>query len=318
MTSSIEDQFLSVAMALGAEEGTDDYHRGMVRNTPMLMKLIDAEPLSYMFKLRMTGARNEVSEWPSSLPQRYAEAGIRCEIEDDYIFLWIHAPQHLDAELIAALVHACIQQYADYFPPSPGYCYDCRASGVAEVVQSGESISALCPACLEKRKAAKQVELDRIGPPSPLYLLFTLVAVGGMALVWALIWTFIDVFVVPELEEQIWVPRWVLGAFAAPGCLLGWPLGKLLSKSRIVTRFPRAGVSCVVTLILFVLGEICFAALTVYRFTGIIDIHAALSIAPTLAFSGGNRYVSMKIAVLIMLGITLYRSSRSRWAELNV
>ena len=305
-------------MALGAGEGTDDYHRGMVRNTPFLMKLIDAEPLSYMFKLRMTAARNEVSEWPSSLPQRYAEAGIRCEIEDDYIFLWIHAPQHLDAELIAALVHACIQHYADYFPPSPGYCYDCRASGAAEVVQSSESISALCPVCFEKRKAAKQAELDRVGPPSPLYPLFVLVAFGGMAMVWALVWTLMDMFVIPELEDQIWVPHWLLCAFAAPVFLLGWPLGKLLSKRRLVARFQRAGVSFVVTLIILILGEICFAALTVYRFTGIIDISAALSIAPTLAFSGGDHYAATKIAVLLMLGITLYHSSRARWAELNV
>lgn len=295
-----ESQFLEVAYILDADPVGDDYYRGVTHNTPFLCKLISVDPPTYMFKLRMMESQNLESNWTDSLPEKYSDANIGCEIEDDYIYLWIRDASSIDAAAITDLVSSCIEDHSEYFPDAPNYCFHCGKSGSASVVQSGASISSICDLCLQARAEDKEAEEERLNQSSATLSILLPLAIIISSFGWAVFWALYDAAFQMIDEEEIGVPVIVIATVViVVGLALGWPTGKLLHRSGAVKIFPPILLSLVATAATLIIGELLFATFTVFRLTG--DIHIGLILQYTLPLALGSD-VMYSITKLIFAG----------------
>ena len=315
----LERQFLSVASALGAEPGADSYFRGQVSGTPFLMKVTSAEPPAYMIKLRMVEPHNLESDWPQSLSEDYANANVGCEIEDDYLFIWICDSSSLDAASISSLVRSCIAHHADFLPEAAGHCFDCGESGNAAVIQSGASISSLCAACLDERAEERSSEEARLNKSSSSFAFLIPVAIAVSALGWAIFWWLYDAAFTAADAERIRAPQIViLAVVLGVGFSLGWPVGKLLHKSGLVKRISPVALSIGAAALTLVLGEILFASYIVFRAIGSFDIGLILQNTLPIVFGGNVMYALLKIGFAITFGAAVFQIAKPKEAKLTL
>lgn len=318
-TEELESQFLSVASLLSAEAGSANYYCGQVDGTPFLMKLVSVDPPAYMFKLRMTEPHNLHSDWPSTLSEEYVDANVDCEIEGDYIFLWIRDSIALNAEKVAALVRSCIDHHSSYFPEAAGYCFDCGELGNASVIQSSASITSICESCLDKRSEARRLENDRLNESSGSLTFLVPVAVTVSAFGWAIFWWLYDAAFIAVHAERIWAPRiLILAVVLGVGFGLGWPVGKLLHRSGLVKRLSPAGLSIAATILAVAIGELLFASYIVLRATGSIDFSLILQNTLPIAFGGNIMYALLKIGFAITFCAAVYHIAKPKEAKLTL
>lgn len=314
MTSKeLERQCQAVASALGAEAGSDRYFRGRVDGTPFLMKVISDNPPAYLIKLRMIAPHNLESKWPATLSGHYASANIGCEIEDDYIFLWIRDSSSLDTADIVSLVRECIDHYTDYFPQASGYCFDCRESGNASVIQSGLSVSSICGTCLDKRAKERNSEEARLNKSSGSFALLIPLAITLSAVGWATFWWLCDAAFTAANAERIWAPTIVLALVVlAVGFGLGWPVGKLLHRSGLVKWLPPAVLSIAVAALTLILGELLFASYIVFRAVGAFDPGMVFQNALSIAFRGDFLYAMLKMMFAIAFATVVFQVAKPK------
>jgi hypothetical protein len=283
------------------------------------MKLISADPPAYMIKLRMTEPHNLHSDWPDTLSAQYVNAIVDCEIEGDYIFLWIRDSSTLCPGDIVALVRSCIDHHSSHFPEAAGYCYDCGESGNASVIQSSASITSICKDCLEKRSEARTQEEVRLNESSGALTFLIPVAIAVSAFGWAIFWWLYDAAFTSAHAERVWAPRiLVLAVVLGVGFGLGWPVGKLLHRSGLVKRLSPAGLSVAATLAALLLGEILFASHLVFRATGSMDIGLILQNTLPIAFGGNVMYALLKVGFGITFGAAVFQIAKPKNAKLTL
>ena len=239
----IDMQFDAVARGLGAEPGDNGYYRGIANTAPFLYKQTSAVPSGYMFKFRrftipLPAAPRPRSvgvqpEWHDTLSSEYANAGVRSEVDYDYLYLWIDDPRQLTAASVVALVAACVQAHSQYFPHVGQYCSSCRSTGKATLVQNGSSVTTICSDCLDRKRQdvlAKNQSLN--ASDARVSLLLPLALVLG-SLGWAVCWTLYDTIFRITKSNWIVVPT-VLVMLVATGVGfgLGWPIGHSAGSMR--------------------------------------------------------------------------------------
>ena len=315
----LESQFLSIASLLSAEAGSANYYSGQVDGTPFLMKLVSVDPPAYMFKLRMTESHNLHSDWPNTLSEEYVDANVDCEIEGDYIFLWIRDSSSLSAEKIATLVRSCIDHHSSFFPEAAGYCFDCSEFGKASVIQSSASITSICEGCLDKRSEARSLEEVRLNKSSGALTFLVPVAIALSAFGWAIFWWLYDAAFTAAHADRIWAPRiLIIAVVLGVGFGLGWPVGKLLHRSGLVKRLSPAGLSIAATILALVIGELLFASYIVLRATGSMDFGLILQNTLPIAFGGNIMYALLKIGFAFTFGAAVYHIAKPKEARLTL
>lgn len=173
----IDCKIHEVAEQIRAEAGDAGYFRGIVNHAPFLMKTTSVVPAGLMVKLRRGGERRAVppslsrghpSQWHRQLSDEYSEAEVRCEIEDDYVFIWIDKPNELSGEMIASLIAAYVLEHPQYFPDSDHFCFDCRQTGAASPGSGIECHYDNLPRLLEPKTSGNRSEeskAKRLGWP---------------------------------------------------------------------------------------------------------------------------------------------------------
>lgn len=315
----LESQFLSVASGLGAELGDADYYRGEIEGAPFLLKLISADHPAYLIKLRMTQPHNLPSSWPGTLSERYADADVDCEIEGDYIFLWVRDASSLSSEDLIVLVRSCVDHHSTYFPGAAGYCFDCGSSGNASIIQSSSSITSICEDCLGKRSEVRESEEVRLNESTGSIAILLPAAIALSALGWAAFWALYDAVFTATDSERIWAPQIVIIAVVlGVGFGLGWPVGKLLHRSGLVKGFSPGGLSVAATAVTLLLGELSFASYVVFRVTGSLDLGMALSNVVSIALGGNVMYAMLKLCFAITFGAAVYQIAKPKEARLTL
>ncbi|GAA5484390.1 hypothetical protein [Haloferula sargassicola] len=316
---ALESQFTAVASALNAEVGSANYYRGQVEGAPFLLKLISSDPPAYLIKLRMTEPHNLRSSWPGTLSEDYADANIDCEIEGDYIFLWIRDASSLDAADVVALVRSCVEHHGSYFPESIGHCFDCGTSGTASIVQSSASITSICEECLSRRSAAQKSEEVRLNESTSSLAILLPAAIALSAFGWALFWSLYDAAFAATNSDRVWAPQIVIIAVVlGVGFGLGWPVGKLLHRSGLVKRFSPGWLAASASFLALVLGELLFATYTVHRVTGAFDFGLALSNVVLIASGDNIMYALLKLGFAITFAAAIFHIAKPKVARLTL
>lgn len=316
---AIEHQFLAVVNALDATLGNDGYYYGHVGGAPFLMKLTSVEPPTYLFRFRMTQPHDLPSDWVGAISEIDDRAQVECEIEGDYIFLWIRDSSSLDAEGISALARSCVSHHADFFPSAPGYCFDCGESGNASLIQVKSSISSICTACLELRARARELKEEKINESSGLLVVLIPIAVFVSAIGWAFFWWLYDAAFDAANVKYVWMPQIVIIAIVlGVGFGLGWPVGKLLHRSGLVKKIPPILLSIVVTLVTLSLGEFLFATYMVIRSVGVFDFGFIVQNMLPIAFGGDVIYALQKILFAATFGVAIFEIAKSKKIQITL
>lgn len=315
---NIDEQFFAIAAALGAEAGDEEYYRGLLGNAPFLFKIMSVEPPGYLLKFRMMEPRTEPSDWHEKLGAEYAGAGIRCEIEGDYVYLWIDDASQLSADAIAALATACVRDHARYFPPSASYCYDCQEIGAGTLVQSSNMIGLSCEACLARRLREKVAEDQRVNPSGITQSVLLPLALVVSAVGWGVFWHAYDFMYEMANARFLHLLALVVAlAMVVVGGALGWPVGSLLHRSGLSRRVSPRLLATIVTLFMVAAGELSYAGYVVFDFTGRVDPVVTLRVLPELAF-GYPIYAACKLMVAGALGVVIYEVAKPRAVTLRV
>ena len=298
-------QFDAVARGLGAEPGDNGYYRGIANTAPFLYKQTSAVPSGYMFKFRrftipLPAAPRPRSvgvqpEWHDTLSSEYANAGVRSEVDYDYLYLWIDDPRQLTAASVVALVAACVQAHSQYFPHVGQYCSSCRSTGKATLVQNGSSVTTICSDCLDRKRQdvlAKNQSLN--ASDARVSLLLPLALVLG-SLGWAVCWTLYDTIFRITKSNWIVVPT-VLVMLVATGVGfgLGWPIGQILRRSGATKRFRPQPLAVISSLLMVVFGEIAYASYQIFEATGSLNPELIYRATLPLALGGNIIYAGYK------------------------
>lgn len=314
----IEQQFHAIAAALGAERGDDEYYRGIIERAPFLFKMMSAEPPGYMLKFRMIERCKQESDWHARLGAEYAGAGIRCELDGEYLYLWIDDATSLTADSIAALARTYVRDHAAHFPTAEAYCYHCKEVGSAALVQSSSMIVTACDGCLALKLRAKLAESQHVNPSHVTRVVLLPLAMLVSAAGWAVFWHAYNAAFELANSEFLYVPGFlVVVTILIVGGGLGWPIGWLLHQSGLVKWLSPVVLATAATIVVVVGGELLYAAYAVVRATGILDPLLTLRIAPRLAF-GNSWYAACKLLVAFGLGAIIRDVARPKAVPLRV
>ena len=114
----MDEHFLAVAKATGAEWGEYDFYLGILDRAPFLLRQTASEPPGCYFKFRKKGKARRPA--PIARPAQIARPNpisrpstVVHEIDDnEYVFLRISKPQLLTLEDIATLARECVREHA--------------------------------------------------------------------------------------------------------------------------------------------------------------------------------------------------------------
>jgi hypothetical protein len=315
---AVQEQFREIINSLNLEPGEDGFFRGMVGKVPMLMKLKSVDSSGYFLKLRMTATQNLKTNWLHQIPKKFAAAKIECEIENSYIFLWIHS-SILKATTIIEIIKSCIDHHSDFFPQEHNYCFDCGIYGCASLVQSHASISTVCRPCLDIRSHVWRAKEDSLNQSTRMFLALIPFALFVSSIGWAAFWTLYDATFSLLNTNRILVPRIVeVIILLGFGFGLGWPVGKIFHKSGAVKYVSPIVLSIAAAFLTLVAGEILYAGNLIYQVTGKIDVFLILSYTLSLALAGSVMEIALKIAFAVMLGIAIFEISKPKKAKLEI
>jgi hypothetical protein len=290
----------------------------MLGNVPLLMKLTAVDSSGYFVKLRMMATQDLKTNWLDQLPKKFAATKIECEIEDNYIFLWIHS-SILKANAIIEIIKSCIEHHVNFFPQGPNYCFDCGVHGGASLVQSHASISTVCRPCLDVRSQVWKAKEDSLNQSTWMLLALIPFALCVSSIGWAASWTLYDAVFSLLNTKRILVPRIVeVIILMGFGFGLGWPIGKILHKSGAVKYVSPIVLSVIAAFLTLVVGEVLYTGNLIYQVTSKIDVFFILSHALSLALAGSVMEIALKIAFAVMLGAAIYEISRLKKAKLEI
>jgi hypothetical protein len=312
----MDAQFDALVAATGAERGDEEYYRGVVEKAPFLLKQMSANPPEYMLKFRMTEPHKLPSDWHDRLTHHYQGAGISCELDGDYLYLWINNATNLSGAAIASLAARCVRDHAPYFPQAERYCYDCRETGFASLVQSSCDIVSLCDSCLARRQRDMLVESQRANASHTLLAIFLPLALILSAVGWALFWTGYDAIFQGSNAGPIIVPHIVMVligvAVLVPAGAMGWAVGWLLHRSGASRLLPPRWLAVGAAVPIVVLGELLYVAYVVFRVTGMFHLPTILRITFTLALNTDPFYAAYKLVFAVALGFTIHEVAKPR------
>lgn len=333
----MDEHFPAVAKATGAESGDGGFYRGLLGHTPFLLKQTASEPPGYYFKFRKKGRptcltsiaprRSEPlpadsplpAAWHDSLPEDYAKAGVRCDVEEDYVFLWIDQPLPLAPGAIAFLAQECVREHAALLPDQAALCLTCGSTGEASLVQSNASVATVCPGCLEQTQLAHTATVEKLNRSDATVSLLLPLALLGGGVVWAVFWSAFDMLFSLLQTNRILIPIWIAAVVAVGvGFGAGWPIGKILHRSGAVKRLSAGALSLFAALAIVAFGELLYALWTVFLVTESFDLSLALRL--TLPFSLGDQptIAFTKFMFACALGFTVYEVSKLKTKKMQV
>jgi hypothetical protein len=317
--AEIEAQFFAVVDDIDAEAGDDEYFRCVFNNVPCLFKLMSLTPPSYMFKLRMKEFRHVKTTWPSSLPPEYSAAQVGCDIEDEYIFIWVQDATTLDHKQISFLVSDCISKHKNYFPEEESYCFNCGRTGSGSLIQFESSVATVCETCLEEKTKQKKEKDVLLNTSNASFSALLPIAVLSSSAGWAVFWLAYDAVFKILNTERIWAPQivFVLVIFAV-AIGLGWPVGKMLHRSGATQLTSPIALSITNVAITIVVGELMFASFMVHRITGGFDLNLILRNTLPLAFGSNAGYSILKFIFAFSLAVAVYEISKPKTSKLDI
>ena len=338
----MDEHFLAVAKATGAEWGESDFYRGNLDCAPFLLRQTASEPPGCYFKFRLKGklgrpapvarpvavtrpssggsaATPPPPAWEDRLSEDRAKAAVTCEIDDEYVFLWIGKPQLLPPEDIASLARECVQQHASILPDQDRLCLTCGSLGEAELFQSEASVTMICPGCLDKKLETHSETLEELNRPSgKLPLLFPAALLAG-GILWAVVWDLWETVLRMSQTNEIKIPRLILIVVAVGfGYCAGWPIGTVLRRSGAISRLSAGIAAILATLTIVVIGELLFGLALSYSITGSIDVSLALQATLPFALASSPKYALIKFLFACTLAIAAYEVSKPKTKKLQL
>jgi hypothetical protein len=338
----MDEHFLAVAKAAGAEWGDWDFYHGILDGAPFLLRQTASEPPGCYFKFRLKGklgrpapvarpvavtrpspassaATPPLPEWHDGLSEDRAKAAVSCEIDDEYVFLWIGKPQLLPPEDIASLARECVQQHASILPDQGGLCLTCGSVGEGELFQSEASVTMICPSCLDKKLENHSEALEELNRPSgKLPLLFPAALLAG-GILWAVAWDLWETVLRLSQTNEIKIPHLVLIVAAVGfGYCAGWPIGTVLRRSGAISRVAAGIVAILATLTIVVIGELLFGLALSYSISGTIDVGLALQATLPFALASNPKYALIKVLFAGTLAVAAYEVSKPTTKKLRL
>ncbi|MCW1886328.1 hypothetical protein OKA04_16440 [Luteolibacter flavescens] len=257
--------------------------------------------------------------WQDTLPEAYVMAGVSCDVDDEYVFLWIARPGLLTAQDIAFLAKECVNKHASTLPDHDGMCLTCGGLGEATLVQNGASITAICPRCLESKQMTHQQDLEQLNLPSkklPLLYPAALLA-GGLA--WGVFWNLWAAMFRVLDAKQLLIPSWVVIVLAVGfGFCAGWPIGTVIRRSGAISRFSAGTVSFLATLTIVVMGELLYGIGLAYAISGAFDLGLALQATLPFVLVQIPTYAALKFTFACTLGGAAYEFSKPKTKKMKI
>lgn len=344
MIEGMDQHFIAVAVATGAGMGDGGYYRGIFHDTPFLLKKTSSETPGYFFKFRKKPRLTKPGQpppmrvplapqrpgaqappkllplqpsprtpaWQETVPEEHREAGISCEVEDDYIFLWIDHPLKLTPEDIASLAEDCARAHAAILPDQTSCCMNCGGIGEGTLVQSNASVAILCPDCLEQKHEAHAAAVEKLNASDAKVSFLLPLALLGGGIGWSVFWNAYDAFF-RMAHGRVFIPIWIVGAVvAAVGFGVGWPIGKLLHRSGAVKRFSPRDLAITSAIAIIASGELIYASWAVYRVTGNFDLGLALRCTLPFMIGDNLQFALIKLIFAVTLAFAIHELSKSK------
>lgn len=320
----MDEHFLALAAAVGAEPGDNGYYRGIVGRAPFLLKKTESDPAGYFFKFRRKNLMEFAAEsvgavWHEQLPADHAAAEIRCDLEEDYVFLWIDRPLELPADALSALAPACVRDHAGLFPEEEGQCMSCHQSGSASLVQANSSIATICPECLEQKRQSNAADNAKLNTSDGHFAAMIPVSLLAGGIAWALFWGLYDAAFRVAKSDMIHVPLMLMVLVAACGLAIGWPIGTVLHRAGASKRSASPsplGLAVFLTVVIAGLGELMYAAYTAYRMLGGIDFNLVRDLTLPFLFGDNPVYAGTKVGFALMVGTGISEGARRKEKKL--
>jgi hypothetical protein len=338
----MDEHFVAVAKAAGAEWGEWDFYHGVLEGAPFLLRQTASEPPGCYFKFRLKGKLGRPAPvarpvaitrpspagsattppslaWEDGLSEDRAKAAVTCEIDDEYVFLWIGKPQLLPPEDIALLARECVQRHANILPDQDGLCLTCGSVGEAELFQSEASVTMICPGCLDKKLETHSEALEELNRPSgKLPLLFPAALLAG-GILWAVVWDLWEAVLRLAQTNEIKIPRLILIVVAVGfGYCAGWPIGTVLRRSGAISRLSAGVVAILATLTIVVIGELLFGLALSYSLTGSVNVGMALLATLPFALVSNPKYALIKFLFACTLAVAAYEVSKPKTKKLRL
>ena len=335
----MDEHFLAVANAMGAEWGDWDFYLGILDRAPFLLRQTASEPPGCYFKFRKKGRLGRPGRvvprpaqparpgppgtppaaWQDRLPEAYAKAEVSCEVDDEYVFLWISKPHLLPPEDIATLARECVLEHASVLPDQDRLCLTCGSTGEADLFHSEASVTTICPRCLDQKLETHTAVVEKLNRPTKKRsVLFPLALIGG-SIAWAVLWNIYENIIQELKAMQLTIPSGIVVLLAvALGFCVGRPIGMILRRPETMKRLQAVALAILAALTIVVIGELLFGVVLVYAITGSMDVD--LVSRATLLFTSGSNpsYARAKFLFACALAVAVYEASKPTTKSLRL
>jgi hypothetical protein len=317
--STLEEAFAELVRALGAEQGSNGYYRGIVAHAPFLLKTTKSDPIGILLKVRCLPNCTVAESCQNDISERHPEMGIEIEREEEYFYLWINNPCGAATDELVQVVLDFLKAHASGLPSSDDYCFNCRQVGSGALRQSAGSITTICLDCLAVRENLQAIENTAANPSNTGFLaLFPLGVLIGMG-AWAGFWGAYDAAFRWAQNDRLVLPMYVaLAVIGAVGCGVGWPVGRILFRSGIARRVPPFLLSIGTLFLIVFAGEALLDAWFIFRYTGCWDVSLAIRAVFPMIAASDIQYVLYKLTLAIVAGVVMANTLRPKVKPLRL
>jgi len=197
----------TIVTEFGLQVRQDGEGIGAVDDVPLIFKVITDDPLSLMFKFRVT-VNTATVELPEELRSLIDNDKASFSIENHVAWLTFYDASVFDSAKPAVfLVRAVLQVLRDEGLAVARECVGCRRVGAAGLVYHDGEITWICQNWFQERADQRAIEEARQNPQHSVYLLGIPLALAAATAVWAFTWYLYDRFFEWLGAERIIVPN---------------------------------------------------------------------------------------------------------------
>jgi len=309
----MEDFFNTLTSKLQLYKVETNEFYGERSNQPLVLTYLNTDPPAIMFKIRVNVENKNEIDISECNTELSSQNNINISVENGYGWLTIYNIEDYTSEEVIVLLDMFLQILVENHLNLDTQCAICHNNEDTIIYYSENKVNKICETCsdlVEQQRLEKERRLSRL---KYIYSIFIPVGIIIFALGWVFFWFIHDMYFVLSGTNSIDLTDIALvGISFLAAVIMSWPVGFVLKKLYIWKHALLVIISSSLVLIGFLLGEIIYLSILIYKEFGIINIIGIIHSLPYFWKENPEGVLIVKFLILICSAFIIYFVAKAK------